>query len=733
MQKIIHFWQSHFKQLSLTLALIVPSLVVVAALWLPFGFSTAGLLEEWGLLGLYTTYGPIFFEHASGPLALHALRPLMVFPSSVAYALDANSFNYWHLLTILALILKGAAASFLIWILTGSRFWSALMGILVLLYPADTMQLVLRPLQINWAVALLLLASSLFIIAYQSKKNILSYALTLIASMLLLSAIFMYEATCTLILFPFLLLFVRDGFKKTLQQCQHRKGIIALWFMSFIAYILYFLIISPQIHSYQSKLLIGKNVIPTLIDSFPKLFSVGLMRGLIGGWFDAIGMTFREYSYVGYFYLIMITALISSFLLCMLKMDQRTHTDVAQKTSLAVTLRLGLVGIVLLLLGYAPYLLSTSHLYISQRTFLFATPGAAIAWVAFLLLIFHAKRGASILIAFTLLFVGFGAQLFQFHHYAQLSDTQRHILKNIIENFHGDLGKKTLVIFDESNQLDRTWMFLKPNLKAALTYFYQKPIGAIEICYLPTHEWRAPDGLNRMGTCIKNKKGWTFQSATLQPVRGPGYVSPPKMPDIHLADDKIVAITIKPDGSVLSTPEFANHKKQLQQGTDLTAIRYRNILTSVPGAFDFSKLWATNKEEYRWRFGNWWSLEIPIKGSGWREAEWTVNYLHHQASAWKTREKATLLFDLVPGQKPYVLRGKFSTILNPAIQDSIQIRINQTLLSLQWGKEGKFKAAIPPHVLVAGNNTIEFNSKIDPNYYGLSLALTRYSILPKQN
>ncbi|WP_457095015.1 hypothetical protein, partial [Microvirga sp. P5_D2] len=72
------------------LLIVIPGLAVIA-LWLPFGFFLGGLIEEWGILALFTKHGTQFLAN-SDHLAAHLARPLTIFPHALAYALDPNSF-----------------------------------------------------------------------------------------------------------------------------------------------------------------------------------------------------------------------------------------------------------------------------------------------------------------------------------------------------------------------------------------------------------------------------------------------------------------------------------------------------------------------------------------------------------------------------------------------------------------------------------------------------------------
>lgn len=134
------------------------------------------------------------------------------------------------------------------------------------------------------------------------------------------------------------------------------------------------------------------------------------------------------------------------------------------------------------------------------------------------------------------------------------------------------------------------------------------------------------------------------------------------------------------------------------------------------------------KDRYRWDFGDWWSLELPTRGSGWRAAEWKVNKFYHQSSAWKSQEKSALYFDFLPTANYYLLQGKFDQIISEPIRQSIKIRLNKNDLLYHWISDGTFEAEIQPGVLFSGVNEIEFNSAADPKFDGLSAKLDWFEI-----
>lgn len=708
------------------LALLTPSLFIILILWLPFGFGLSGLIEEWDVLGLFTTHGLFFVADATSPLAAHSLRPLTILPHALAYFMDPNSFDYWHVLLMLALVVKGGASSYLALKSTRSLGWAIFMGILVLVYPADTMQLSFRSLHINLALALLLLAASLHVAAYNQPRGAISCCVGLVGAGLLLVCILMYEAALALVPLPFLIMFARDGIRGTWQSLRARPDLALSWMAAAGLFVVYVLLAASNGTSYHSSIGSDRGAIAILYDALPKLFSIGVLRGLLGGWFDAALMVWTEFS--SYTYISLASLACAGLILWREKtvLGSDSRYSVSASLSRQAALRLGLAGVVLLILGYAPYLFSGAHMAISQRTFLFATPGAALVWLALLIMLAKFSKLVAGMAAFGLLLLGLGAQLFQFHHYVQLAATQRTILRSIVENFDGNLGSKTLVIFDASNRLNHTWM-LRDNLHWALSYLYKRPFKPVEICLVPGGGWQRFDALARMGRCIENKDHWTFQAA--RPVAGPGLTLASPSPDFTIAKADVVSLTINADGSISRAPALDAYRERLLRGKDDAALRYRHILAGKYWSLGLKQFQAEEAQErYRWDFGKWWSLEVPTRGSGWREAEWHINQFRHQSVAWKSQERSTLLFDFAPTDKIYRVEGQFDVIVNQAIKDGMRIRMNGRDLIHRWGDDGRFEASIPAGILISGLNTIEFNSATVPDYYGLSARLDWFEV-----
>ena len=717
-------------RISQSIALVLPSVLLVAFLWLPFGFSLTGLIEEWDVLGYFTRSGVFPVIGPGTPLAAHALRPLTVLPQALAYMLDPNSFDGWHLLLMSALVLKGLASTLVVRSITPSARWSLLFGLLVLVYPADTMQLAFRSLHINWSLSLILLASALLLAAQDSSRKSATMIFSVTAAASLLTSVLMYEVAFALVPLPVLVLIVRGGIRATWSGFRARPLPLLIWTAACGLCVAYVIVVSiAGTESYQHSVTEGRSPLAILQANLPRLFTIGVLRALAGGWFDAWGM-FRS-AFAGHVYVLV------AALACWASIRILPVTQIAAhfkhpprpNQSAGLAARTAAAGIVLLILGYVPYLFSNAHLLISQRTYLFASPGAALVLLALLLAIAHASKRVAEAMCIVLLVLGVSAQLLQFHHYIWISEAQRGVLKHIVENFDGNMDGKTLLILDYSGRLSHTWL-LRDNLNLALSYLYGKPVDDVEICLMPSHGWQRLDGLGRMGKCSEGPQAWTLRPAP--PPAGTAVAGPAALrPDRVLDKRNLLTVQIEQDGSVTQAAELDAYRARLRSGDLPVARRYSAILARQdwPLTFDLFASPAPGAT-YRWDFGTWWSLERPTRGAGWREAEWQVGAFHHDATAWKTQETASLLFDLAPAQERYVLQGVFTALVSDAIRASVRIRINKVAVDLRWITVGAFEADIAQGILRQGVNTIEFESAIDPNYHNLSVQLSEFEVRP---
>jgi hypothetical protein len=713
-----------------TVVWMLPSAAILTVLWLPFGFSMIGLIEEWDLLGLFAMHGTFLFTHFDGPLAAHSLRPLMPLSFAVAHLIDPNSFAGWHLVTLASLLLKGGAMTYLVARGTGSREWGVVAAALILLYPADTMQLSFRSIHINAAIALALVGAALQVRCFDIRGSARAGAMALCASLLYLTAIFIYEVALTLVALPFVIAVVRQGWRRLLLPPGSRWALALPWLASVGLYLSYAALRSASIASYQGQVTGDKQaLIAGAYAALPKLFTIGAARAFAGGWLDAARMTAKEYE--SWLYLGCAVWGIAIVVLFAVRIGSliRTADDEAVQRGLPV--RLIVLGIVLVLMGYAPYLTSPAHMAISQRTFLWTAPGAAIAWVGILMMLWRLARVPSVLVALLLLLVGLGAQLFQFHHYVELSARQRTLLRAIVENLDSkEVAQKTVLVLDGTDQVGHTWLFPGDELHYVLSYLYGRKVGPVEICRSGRMEWQRADALNRKGVCARDGTDWVFAF----PPSGGGPGVPPIASQAvrRLPREQVSVVSLETIGETQSEAVVvANRRHQLQTGMDLIDRRYRGILAPRPP----SPIAPMFRDQfvglrYRWSFGDWWNLDVPPRGAGWREAEWAGNGLKQRSGAWKIDRAADLHFELKPQAGTYIVRGHFEQFASDAVRNSIRLRMNDRLLPLAWASHFDFQAVVPAETLVRGTNNLEFESDSDNSYYGLSAFLDWVEVKP---
>ena len=280
------------------------STALVCLLWLPFGFGMVGNIEEWDILSLLTRHGVFFFAGENSPLASHRLRPLTAAPNAVAYLLSPDSFFAMHLLQMGSLIIKGVAAALMGYWLLRSRLYAVLLGLLVIVLPADTMQLSFRSFHINCAVALGMAGVAGLLYAYERREltGRGGIILALLSAVCLGIAIQIYEVALVFVPFPFLLLWARNGLRGTLRIAFAQLPVTALWSVAVAVCLGYIYTVLAHGSTYQSSVVGGQSTSVQMVkERLWVLAFTGMGRALVGGWIDAAMILmheFRTYAYV---------------------------------------------------------------------------------------------------------------------------------------------------------------------------------------------------------------------------------------------------------------------------------------------------------------------------------------------------------------------------------------------------------------------------------------------------
>ncbi len=704
--------------------LFIPCAVALLLLWLPFGFSITGLIEEWDVLALFTLHDPILWVTGDGPLAAHRLRPLTVAPHALAFMLDSDSFYYWHVLLAASLLTKGIASALLGWWLTKSKRWATVLALLVLFYPADTMQLSFRSFHIDWAISLGLFGTTACAYAFTLQRawqRGIAISLAVITAML---GTFAYEAALTYAVIPFLALFARLGLRDAISQVRVRWRIAAIWVCAAginVAFILYAL---RSGQTYQSTLMVGTEAAPMLLERLVRLAQIGYGRSLVGGWLDAAAILYYEFRNYGYLIIALLGCLLVVRRYCKVAPGQAAIADNATPATNVV--RLAILGLAIILLGYAPFLASWPHLHISQRTFLAATPGAALVVVAIIIAFARRSEGLGIILASACIALGFSSQIFQFEHYSRLSTQQQILLRDIVANVPPPAAEQTIVIIDKREQLNDVWM-LRDGMVMALTYLYGRQINTPVICSPLNDVWQKLNSQGRVGTCTESESGWTLSETPLA-----GQDTRPETQ--FVSRDSALVVTLEADGSSHGSEDATEYQAALAHGHSPVARRYRNILDreSWPFRPDLFRQQQSGND-FSWDFGRWWSMEQPTRGAGWLPAGWSstgTSLPVMRSLTWKNQPVATLQFVMVPAGGPYVLKGRIPQMVPPTSAETMEISINGHPLAPVWAGPTEFSAKVDPGMLRNGNNEIRFESPVSNDPTPLSFLADWFVLEP---
>lgn len=703
------------------LHLLLPTVVLIVLLWLPFGFQMGALLEDWGLLRIYSEMGPIFFSRGSGELAQHQIRPLMSTLWAIAYSVDPDSWWFWHVELAASLLIKGASLSWIAFYLTGSRRWAVVAGMLFVVWPADTLQMAFRALNIGFAAGLATLAAALFVAAYLAAGRAAQSTLALLGASCIVIGTWMYEIMLLMAPLPFLIMWAREGRTRTWSVVRRQWQVSLAWLGAVAVnccYILYVLV-TAKVTYQQAVTGGGQQLITTLKTTAPMLFSRGVVRALMGGWVDAARIVVEDFHWNGY---LLVVALAMALVLYA---SGHRPAGAPSGPSAANPWKIALVGLLSVLLGYAPFLVSLGHVAVTQRTFLFVASGSALVFLALLVFLDRLNRIAALLITVLLLTLGVAQQLFQVQQYRAIHERQRGVLRAIVEQAPAVPAGKTLIVLDESQRINHVWL-LSSVLHSALAYLYGKAEQSVEVCLAPAMVWPR-DTAGRQGNCMETADAWVFKGASVLPVQGPDAVSK----DITIMKADAIVVRINVDGSAPASSEVAENRNALRTGDSIVAKRYRRAI-----AEEIWPHWLRFFAEpepgasYRWDFGRRWNLDWPEPGAGWTEAEWLYSPFRQTSVVWMTQPRTSLVFPLVPTADPYELRLHISEPWTDG-RGEVSVMMNGSKVPAAWQSELDLVASIPAGLLKPRMNTVEFQAPLSRNW-GVSLHVDLITLAPSR-
>jgi hypothetical protein len=691
--------------------LALPTIVLIAFLWLPFGLHMGPTIEEWGLLGLYGEHGPFFLASAHSLMPQHQMRPLIAAPWALAYLVDPNSWWFWHVELASMLLIKGAAFTSIAYYLVRSKKLSIIAGLLFVVWPADTLQMAFRAINIGFASGLSVASAALFICAYTTNSRYRQIAMSIIAAACLLIGAWMYELTILLAPLPFFVMYAREGLTAMMKLVRAGWRVSTAWLSGVVVGIGYVIAVFFMAKgTYQQSIAgNGHSVIEEVIGNTPMLVTHGFWRALVWGWIDAARIVVYDLKIPAY--LIIAAIVFLSIALISKKTEEKVRGD--------RVLRVCVAGILAICIGYGPYLVYSGFLSTSQRTYMFAAIGAALIFFGIISAIDRINSYVASLVGVGLITLGLGQQLYQFNAYDALYESQRLVLSSIVRQIPDIPDGKTLIILDGSQRLNSDAM-LDGLQTSALTYLYGKHIQSVKVCTTPENYWEFRNVLQQTGTCTQTTDDWVFKypSATAGPTGDNATVS---KPDLVISKANAIVVQVPQD---LTTDAGAPLKNATAIHASVLAPR------SWPLAMDlFGDRKVTDRRH--WDFGHRWDIPESIAGAGWKNEEWAYAPLNPVSQNWINRSRASLVFDLRPADAPYTL-GIVNINYGPSVKGNVSIRINGTDVPVVWATDLELSAQIPKGILRDGSNILEINAPASDKFYGISMLVDQIDLAPIQ-
>jgi hypothetical protein len=451
---------------------------LVLLLWLPVGFYTTGLVEEWSFYGLAAQGVPLV--PASAWSAAHTLRPFVAFAWQLGYWVTPNSFLGLNLVMMAIFIAKALSFYALLrLLLPESRVFALLTAAVFLLYPADSMNMMLRGISIHFAL-LTYLGAALLLIFYWRRPR---WYFMLGAWGLLVVSLGIYEVSYIFTLLSPLLLLVVE---KRLMPTRRMVRVSLLWYVPLIVYLVWYLIIlRTTTDSYQQGHFsnmargslgeIASHVLRSIQHLLDWNFLSGWRRALEGFAVDpaipviALGMS--------------LLFIVASLLLW----QRQTATEVGTASPPLVRryLLAALFGFVIMGIAYGPYALLQAFFLNTERVFYYTAVGAAVGVMA-LLYIFSLRVFRSqivfIIVGSILIGVATAGAIAQHLHYADWSHEQQRLFASVVQTVPQFDEDATLIVYQDGDpeRINRVAGYKHPmfyvyhNFENALNYFYRR-------------------------------------------------------------------------------------------------------------------------------------------------------------------------------------------------------------------------------------------------------------------
>lgn len=461
-----------------TLIPYIGMFLLALLMWLPFSFKTTGLMEELRITALLDSGNPLFFITAETAMATQRGRPLEQFFHSLAYTLDPNSFFYYNVFQMLFIFSKLVVTYWLVLeFLPKKRVLAFLIGVLFILYPADTGLFTFRTMTI-YGTLLAYLLGVLCLIRYWKGSGRRGWLLPVAAGGCVALSLLQYP-----IALPLALTTPLSGLYFLRPNRRFWTGTL-LWVAGIATAILY------------SVWAIGQSSQASYDDAFAQTLTRldfgAMLRALalgyerqVTGWLDILG----KWEYLTFFwpYVLAGLALFVGVAWWLIRCERRE--DAAEVLGWKRALGVIVVGVAIIALGMAAYLPIPSHRSTNFRIYFISIMGSSMLvgmGLYFIAGMWKGRRDTVMAITATplvgmMLLGGFE----QHQMYVNYSLQQQEVLQQIVSQAPQVKPNTSIFVVSSTDLLDHEYMFQHGTLlESALRYLYGTQAISARVCFI---------------------------------------------------------------------------------------------------------------------------------------------------------------------------------------------------------------------------------------------------------
>ncbi len=681
-------------------------ITMVALIWAPFGLKRAvGLFEEY-----FTEGNPSSsVEYLVGR---DPTRPFTFAPFVFAQSLTPNSFAGHNLFMMLLFVLKGMVVYKLLYrLFPQDRFLALLAGCLFVIYPADSALMTFRALNIHLSIALGLLSIYLLVAQWQEPQK---WRRVPILALQFVS-LGIYEVMYGIILAaPVLLLWQERRFSRRLIRAA------LLWWAlpTLMALRMVYFITKGGSNYVSGRLKSGTQTDFTLNTVWHSLSKMYERHVTAWGYaFDEISLSSRYTIY----------ALMAGIVVAIVAWQHwRKGEATRSKVDWQANLLLVLAGLALMGVSFAPYL-PTPYRNATFRVFYLSSLGASLALASLVHWgLSYMRRYAQLpaaVIAGVLVMLGTHNAIGQLDFFVRASDSVQRMFAGILTAAPSVPDPNSIIVFvDETLEYQDGWHLggSTSNFFSALQFLYYDDDLRSRFCIV------APE--RPTSYCVfRSDELWAYDEAG-------GLITIPYPQVIVIRTDyhggfelleEIPEEYIVRDDSWADNLMYYDPHRLIEEDAPLPARAYTfftcwPVDDCLPPVADKTPQSAIRLDFDHMLPGPGW--ELPVPG---------------QTRLWTTSRLAVLNLNIAPAATSYGIQFSIAYALDPAILDSLALRVNGTTIPLQRSDlasgEYIFDGLIPAEVIAANlqNTKLVFSTErvVSPKELGLGADIRSLGVL----